>query len=65
MSTANNFSLWARDCCLKPNKQIFSHIMARTSYIRLYDDDVCFVLDKHEFDFYSASSLKKHLGVSV
>jgi len=27
-----------------PNEQIFSYIMARTSYIRWDDDDVCFVL---------------------
>ena len=36
-----------RDCCLKPNKKVFSYIMARTSYIRCDDDDVCLVLDQH------------------
>ena len=33
------------DCCLTPNKQFFSYIMAKTSYIRWDDNDVNFVLD--------------------
>ena len=32
---------------MTPNEQIFSNIMARTSYIRWHDNDVWFVLDKH------------------
>jgi len=32
------------NCCLIPNKQFLSYIMARTSYIWWDDDDVCFVL---------------------
>jgi hypothetical protein len=32
---------------ITPNEQIFSNIMARTSYIRWHDNDVWFVLDKH------------------
>jgi hypothetical protein len=49
--------------CLTPNEEYFSHIMARSIYIRWDDDDdddddVHFVLDKHtELDFYSTSSL--------
>jgi hypothetical protein len=44
-----------------PNEQLFSYIIARTSYIQGNDDggDVCSVQHQHaEFDFYSASSLK-------
>ena len=26
---------WVDDCCLMPNEQIFSHIMARTCYISM------------------------------
>jgi len=33
------------DCCLTPNEQIFSYIMARISYIRI--DDVRFVQYQH------------------
>ena len=34
--------------------------MPKTSYIRGYDDDVCFVLDQHAWlDLYGASSLKQ------
>jgi transposase len=48
------------DCCLMPNEQFFSYVMARTSYIQWNDDDVRCVLDQHtELDFYSASSLKQ------
>ena len=25
---------WVSDCCLTPNEQFFSYIMARTSYLR-------------------------------
>ena len=45
-----------------PNEQLFSYIIARTSYIQGNDDggDVCSVQHQHaEFDFYSASSLKQ------
>jgi hypothetical protein len=41
---------WASDCCFTPNEEFFSHIIARTSYIRWDDDnDVHFVLaiDQH------------------
>jgi hypothetical protein len=38
---------WMTDCCLTPNQQFFSHIIARTSYIRWDDDGECFVLDQH------------------
>ena len=42
-----------------PNEQVFSYIMARTSYIQ-WDDVVRFVLDlQTELDGYSASSLKQ------
>jgi hypothetical protein len=38
------------------SEQFFSHIMVRTCYILMDDDDVCFVLDQHiELDFYGAS----------
>jgi hypothetical protein len=48
------------DYCLTPNEQLFSYIMARTSYIQCNDGDARFVLDQHaEFDFYSARSLKQ------
>jgi hypothetical protein len=50
------------DCCLTPNEQFFSYIMARTSYIQWHD--VHFVLDQHtELNFYSASSLKQQSEV--
>ena len=40
-------------CCLTPSEQLFSHIMARTSYIWWDDDDVCFVLDQYaHLDFF-------------
>ena len=42
-----------------PNEQLFSSIMARTSYIPWTDNDVCFVLDTRFVGFYSASSLKQ------
>ena len=52
-------SEWASDCCLMPNEQFFSYIMARTSYI-WWDDDVRFVLDQHAYlDPYSDSSQKQ------
>ena len=36
------------DCCLMPNKQFLTYIMARTSYIQRNDyDDVKNVLDQH------------------
>ena len=35
------------DCCLMPNEQFLSYIMARTSYIRWDDDDVHFVQEQH------------------
>jgi hypothetical protein len=44
------------DWCLMPSGQLFSYIMARTSYMKWKDDDVCFVLDQHA----SASSLKQN-----
>jgi len=45
-----------------PNEQIFSYIMARTSYVQWCDDDddVRFVLDQNaSLDIYSGSSLKQ------
>jgi hypothetical protein len=27
------------DCCIMPNEQYFSYVMARTSYIRFNDND--------------------------
>ena len=51
---------WVIDCCLTPNEQLISYIMARTSYLRWDDHDVCFVLDQHaELHFSSASLLKE------
>jgi hypothetical protein len=48
------------DCCLMPNEQYFSYIMARTSYIQWIDDDVRFVLDQYaELNLYSSGSLKQ------
>jgi hypothetical protein len=35
-----------------PNELFFSYIIARTSQIQWYDDDVCFVLDQ-QLGFYS------------
>jgi hypothetical protein len=36
------------DCCLMPNEQFYSYIMARTSYIQWNDDDYAyFVLAQH------------------
>ena len=58
-------SEWTRKngCCLTPNEQLLSYIIARTSYIWWDDDDVCFVLAQYAylvvFDFYSASSMKQ------
>ena len=37
------------DCCLMPNNQFFSHIMAKTSYIRWDDNDVFFVPNQHVY----------------
>jgi hypothetical protein len=34
------------DCCLTTNEEFFSYNVARTSYIRWNDNDVCFVLDQ-------------------
>jgi hypothetical protein len=34
------------DCCLTPNEQLFSHMIARTSYIRLDDDDIVLIQDQ-------------------
>ena len=48
------------DCCLTPNEQFFSDIMAKTNYIRLDDNNVHFELDQHaKLDFYSVNSLKQ------
>jgi len=30
-----------------PHQQFFSHVMARTSYFRLVDDDTLFIQDQH------------------
>jgi hypothetical protein len=46
---------------LTPDRQLFSYIMARTSYIQGNDDDVRFILDQHTYaDVYTASSQKQH-----
>ena len=46
--------------CIASIQQLFSYIMASTSYNQWNDDDVCFILDQHaEFDLYSASSQKQ------
>ena len=47
-------------CCLMPSEQVFSHIMAITSYItmRWWWCLLC-TKSTHLFDFYSASSLKQ------
>jgi len=47
------------DCCLTPNEQFFSYIMARTNHIQRDDDAVHIVLDQHTFFFYCGSSLKQ------
>ena len=45
------------DCWLTPNEQIFSYIMARTSYFGWDYDDVRFVLvQQGELGLYSSSS---------
>jgi len=45
-------------------EQFFSYIMARTSYIWWYDNDVRFTLDEHAYlDLYSASSLKQQFMI--
>jgi hypothetical protein len=54
------FIEWVSDYCLSPNEQMFSYIMARTSYIQWNDGEFRFVLDQQQLDFYSASSLKQH-----
>jgi hypothetical protein len=47
-------------CCLTPNEECFSHIMARTNYVRRDDNDVRSVLNQHPYlDLYSVSSLKQ------
>ena len=43
---------WVSDCCLTPNEQFSSNIIARTSHIRWDNNDArfvlaCFVLDQH------------------
>jgi hypothetical protein len=38
---------WESDYCLMSNEELFSHIMARTMYIRWDDNDIHFVLDHH------------------
>jgi hypothetical protein len=38
---------WVIDCCLTASEQLFSYIMALTSYIRW--DEVCFVLYQHAY----------------
>ena len=61
------------DCCLMPNQQCFSHVMARTSYRGTFnemmdddDDKVRFGLDQHaELDFNSTSSLKQQSRVDM
>ena len=46
---------------LTPDRQLFSYIMARTSYIQGNDDNVRFILDQHTYvDVYTASSQKQH-----
>ena len=45
------------DCCLTPNEQVFSYIMARTSYIT----NVLRVI-QDKLDFYSVRSLKQQLA---
>ena len=35
------------DCCLTPNEQLFSQMIARTSYIRLDDDNILLIQDQH------------------
>jgi len=48
------------DCCLTPNVQFFSNIIARTNDIQRDYNDVRFVLDQHDkLDFYRAISLKQ------
>jgi hypothetical protein len=56
------FFLWltVSNDCLAPNKQFFSYINARTSYIRWDYYNGRFVLDQHaKLDLYSASALKQ------
>ena len=51
---------WMSEYCIASIQQLFSYIMASTSYNQWNDDDVCFILDQHaEFDLYSASSQKQ------
>ena len=45
---------------LTPNDNIFSYIMTRTSYVRLDDNDVHFVLEQNAYlDIYTATPLNK------
>ena len=46
-----------RYCCLTPNEQVFSYIMARTSYIT----NVLRVI-QNKLDFYSVRSLKQQFA---
>ena len=40
--------LWVSGCCLSPNEQIFSYIIARATYFQWNDDDeIHFVRDQH------------------
>jgi hypothetical protein len=57
---------WVSDYCFTPNETFFSYIMARTSYIRWDDDNICFVLDQHALlDIDSARSLKQWVDMSL
>jgi hypothetical protein len=47
-----------------PNELFFSYIMARTSQIQWYDDDVCFVLDQ-QLGFYSVIHWNNSLWVDM
>ena len=43
-----------------PNEQFFGYFMAGTSYIRLDDNDIRFVLDQYsQLDFYTVNPLKQ------
>jgi hypothetical protein len=40
-------SEWVSECCLTPTPQFFGYIIARTCYIRRYDETVRSVLDQN------------------
>jgi hypothetical protein len=46
-SLDDNLSERISDCILTPHEQLFSYIMARTSYIRWNDDYDRFILDQY------------------